>query len=89
MDYVEEFFKGCVKTLRVFRALVESDKPLSRYAIEKNALVYDSKKTLERFIELGIVKTVESAVLKYEINRENSFVKELEHFLVKVGYISK
>ena len=89
MDYVEEFFKGCVKTLRVFRALVESDEPLSRYAIEKNALEYDSKKTLERFIELGIVKTIESAVLKYEINRENSFVKELEHFLVKVGYISK
>ena len=73
--------------MRIFRALAESIEPLSKYVIEKRALVYDSEIVLRRLVKLGIVKTVESEVVKYELNRENSFTREFEPFLKSIGYL--
>ena len=73
--------------MRIFRALAESIEPLSKYVIEKRALVYDSEIVLRRLVKLGIVKTVESEVVKYELNRENSFTREFESFLKSIGYL--
>lgn len=86
-DYTEEFFRGCVKTLRIVKVLLQSGEPLSKYVIEQRAMVYDSEAVLNRLVKLGIIKVLDYTVKKYEINRENKFVKELEAFLYKIGYL--
>jgi len=87
-DYTEEFFRGCVKTLRIVKVLLQSGEPLSKYVIEQRAMVYDSEAVLDRLAKLGIVKVLDYTVKKYEINRENRFIKELENFLEAIGYLA-
>ena len=86
-ELVEEFFKGCGKTLRIMKVLYEAKEPLSKYVIERRAMTYNSRSLLERLVKLGILEVVDYGDKKYQVNMSNSFVVELRDFLVRVGYL--
>ncbi len=88
-DIVEEFFRGCVKTLKIMKVLFESDEPLSKYVIERRAMVYNSRNLLEKLVSIGVLKVVDYGVRKYYVNMDNNFVIELKYFLEKIGYLDK
>lgn len=88
-DIVEEFFRGCIKTLKVMKVLFESDEPLSKYVIERRAMIYNSRNLLEKLVNIGVLEAVDYGVRKYYVNRDNKFVVELKNFLEKIGYLDK
>lgn len=88
-DITEEFFRGCVKTIRIMRVLFQSKEPVSKYVIEKRGMVYNSQNVLDRLVDLGIIKVVDYGVRKYEANMDNKFVVELRKFLERIGYLDQ
>lgn len=84
---LEELFKGCRKVLRVIRVLLQNKTPMTRYAIEVQAMVYDTKSLLERLEEIGVVRAVGGRPRRYVINSEHILVKALEKMMLEVGYL--
>lgn len=75
-------------TLRVLRALLLAKGPVTKYWVEKNSGVDDVNAILQRLIECGVVKVLsEYTPHRYEIDRNNPLVKELEVFLARIGYL--
>lgn len=75
-------------TLRVIKALLRAEGPVTKYWIEKESGVYDAGPILKRLARQGIVRVIaDYNPPRYEIDRNNAFVKELARFLARVGYL--
>lgn len=84
---LEELFKGSRKTLRVLRVLLTAREPLTKYAVEARAAVYDAGPLLDRLARIGIVKVVESKPRRYAVDSNNPLVKALENLMRETGYM--
>mgnify|MGYP000114833807 CR=1 FL=1 len=75
--------------LRVLRALLRAEKPVTLYWVEKESGVYEAKIVLRRLKEAGIVEELDNYKPKrYKINRRNRLVREIEDFLMRIGYLT-
>jgi len=84
---IEEVFRGARKTLRILRVLILAGAPVTKYAIESQAAVYNAGTVLRRLEGLGVVKVLDGRPRRYLINRENPLVVAIEKFMKEVGYI--
>ena len=84
---IEELFRGSRKTLRVLRVLMQAEAPLTKYAIESRAAVYDASAVLANLERINVVKSTEGRPKRYVLNRENPIVVAAEKFMKEIGYI--
>ncbi|MEM2218475.1 MAG: hypothetical protein QXY49_00390 [Thermofilaceae archaeon] len=84
---LEELFKGCRKALRVIRVLLQYKTPMTKYAIESQALVYDTRSLLKRLEEIGVIHIIDGRPRRYMINLEHPLVKSLEKMMLETGYL--
>ena len=66
----------------------EENEPLTIYRIEKNGMIYDINRAINKLIEIGIVKKIDEEPNLYILNEENSLVPKIREFLKDIGYIS-
>lgn len=84
---VEELFRGSRKTLRVLRVLMQAEAPLTKYAIEMRAAVYDASAVLAHLERINVVKSLEGKPKRYSLNRGNPLVVAVERFMKEIGYV--
>lgn len=84
---LEELFRGSRKTLRVLRVLLTSQVPLTKYAIESQAALYNAGAVLRRLERIGIVKVVGERPKRYVLNRDNLLVSAVEKMMREVNYL--
>jgi len=84
---LEELFKGSRKTLRVLRALLVAREPLTKYALENRAAVYDAGPLLDRLAKIGVVKVIDGKPRRYTVDPSNPLVKAVEKLMRETGYM--
>ncbi|MCD6562524.1 MAG: hypothetical protein J7K23_01255 [Thermoproteales archaeon] len=85
---IEKIFYNCKKILRILKVFFEENEPLTIYRIEKNGMIYDINRAINKLIEIGIVKKIDEEPNLYILNEENSLVPKIREFLKDIGYIS-
>jgi hypothetical protein len=84
---LEELFRGSRKTLRVLRVLLTAREPLTKYAIENRAAVYDAGPLLDRLARIGVVKVVEGRPRRYSLDPNSPLVEAVEKLMRETGYL--
>lgn len=84
---LEELFRGSRKTLRVLKVLINAKAPLTKYAIEAQAALYDVETVLRRLERIGVVRALGERPRRYIINRESPLVQALEKMMKEVDYL--
>ncbi len=84
---LEELFRGSRKTLRVLRALLTAREPLTKYALENQAAVYDVGPLLDRLAKIGVVKVIDGKPRRYAVDPSNPLVKAVEKLMRETGYV--
>lgn len=84
---LEELFRGSRKVLRVLRVLLSEHVPLTKYAIEARAAVYDAGPLLNRLARIGVVKVVEGRPRRYLADKDNPLTRAVERLLRDTGYM--
>jgi|YelNatPaOPRAMG01_1025707.scaffolds.fasta_scaffold26229_4 hypothetical protein len=84
---LEELFRGSRKTLRVLRVLLTAREPLTKYAIENRAAVYDAGPLLDRLARIGVVKVVEGRPRRYSLDPSSPLVGAVEKLMRETGYL--
>ena len=84
---LEELFRGSRKTLRVLRTLLAAGGPLTKYAVENEAAVYDAGPLLDRLARIGVVKVIDGKPRRYTVNLDNPLVRAVEKLMRETGYL--
>jgi len=84
---LEELFRGSRKTLRVLRALLTAREPLTKYALENQAAVYEVGPLLDRLAKIGVVKVIDGKPRRYAVDPSNPLVKAVEKLMRETGYV--
>lgn len=84
---LEELLRGSRKTLRVLRVLATAQAPLTKYAIESRAALYNAGAVLKRLERMGVVKALGERPKRYVLNRDNSLVLALERMMKEINYL--
>jgi hypothetical protein len=84
---LEELFRGSRKTLRVLCVLLTAQEPLTKYAIENRAAVYDAGPLLDRLARIGVIKVVEGRPRRYAVDPGNPLTRAVEKLMRETGYM--
>lgn len=66
---------------------MQNKTPMTKYAIEVQALVYDTRSLLKRLEAIGVIRIIDGRPRRYIINLEHPLVKALEKMMLETGYL--